>query len=276
MFRFGSSNGHNPESQTEDLGDNSVLASTYGMENIMKVVPNLLEWTTTDGENYDDTREIYNEIIGQWRRFVAHVITNVGGITEDFKSTDQEGAIYNVVSEQQQVAAMNWMNKYAFSKPEWLLDEELLRKMESYGAVNRIRTTQVSFLNNLLDATRAQRLIEAEAFKGTNTYTIYQMFADVRKGLFSELASGTEIDTYRRNLQRAFVERLEFMMTNEVSQFQARTVDISQSDIRPVVKSELKTLQREVSNAIGRYSDRASRVHLEDLKDRIADILDPK
>jgi len=276
MFRFGSSNGHNPESQTEDLGDNSVLASTYGMENIMKVVPNLLEWTTTDGENYDDTREIYNEIIGQWRRFVGHVITNVGGITEDFKSTDQEGAIYNVVSEQQQVAAMNWMNKYAFSKPEWLLDEELLRKMESYGAVNRIRTTQVSFLNNLLDATRAQRLIEAEAFKGTNTYTIYQMFADVRKGLFSELASGTEIDTYRRNLQRAFVERLEFMMTNEVSQFQARTVDISQSDIRPVVKSELKTLQREVSNAIGRYSDRASRVHLEDLKDRIADILDPK
>ena len=276
MFRFGSSNGHNPESQTEDLGDNSVLASTYGMENIMKVVPNLLEWTTTDGENYDDTREIYNEIISQWRRFVGHVITNVGGITEDFKSTDQEGAIYNVVSEQQQVAAMNWMNKYAFSKPEWLLDEELLRKMESYGAVNRIRTTQVSFLNNLLDATRAQRLIEAEAFKGTNTYTIYQMFADVRKGLFSELASGTEIDTYRRNLQRAFVERLEFMMTNEVSQFQARTVDISQSDIRPVVKSELKTLQREVSNAIGRYSDRASRVHLEDLKDRIADILDPK
>ncbi|OEK03754.1 zinc-dependent metalloprotease [Roseivirga sp. 4D4] len=276
MFRFGSSNGSNPEAQTEDLGDNSVLASTYGMENIMKVVPNLLDWTTTDGENYDDTREIYNEVIGQWRRFVGHVITNVGGITEDFKSTDQEGTVYNVVPEAQQVSAMNWMHKYAFAKPDWLLDEDLLRKMESYGAVNRIRATQVSFLNRLLDPTRAQRLIEAEAFKGRNTYTIYQMFADTRKGLFSELASGTAINTYRRNLQRAFVERLEFMMTNEVSQFQARQVDMSQSDIRPVVKSELKTLQREVNSAIGRYSDRASRVHLEDLKDRIADILDPK
>jgi len=276
MFRFGSSNGSNPESQTEDLGDNSVLASTYGMENLMKVVPNLLDWTTTDGENYDDTREIYNEIIGQWRRFVGHVITNVGGVTEDFKSTDQEGTVYKVVPESRQVEAMNWMNKYAFAMPEWLLDEELLRKMESHGAVNRIRATQVSFLNRLLDPTRAQRLIEAEAFKGRNTYTIYQMFADTRKGLFSELANGTAINTYRRNLQRAFVERLEFMMTNEVNQFQARQVDMSQSDIRPVVKSELKTLQREVNNAIGRYSDRASRVHLEDLKDRIADILDPK
>lgn len=276
MYRFGSSNGHNPESQTEDLGDDPVLASTYGMMNIMKVVPNLLDWTTTPGEDYTETQEIYNETVGQWRRFVGHVTTIVGGVTEDFKSADQAGAVFNVVSESKQVAAMKWMHKYAFSTPEWLLDEDLLRKLESYGAVNRIRTTQVSFLNRLLDATRAQRLIEAEAFKGTNTYTIYQMFADVRKGLFSELASGTEIDTYRRNLQRAFVERMEFMMTSEVSQFQARTVDISQSDIRPVVKSELKTLQREVSNAIGRYSDRASRVHLEDLKDRIADILDPK
>lgn len=276
VYRFGSSNGFNPEAQTEDLGDNSVLASTYGMENLMKVVPNLLDWTTTDGENYEDTREIYNEIIGQWRRFVGHVITNVGGITEDLKSTDQEGMVYNIVPESRQVEAMNWMNKYAFAIPEWLLDEELLRKMEGYGAVNRIRTTQVSFLNRLLDPTRAQRLIEAEAFKGRNTYTIYQMFADTRKGLFSELGNGTVINTYRRNLQRAFVERLEFMMTNEVSQFQARQVDMSQSDIRPVVKSELKTLQREVNNAIGRYSDRASRVHLEDLKDRIADILDPK
>lgn len=276
MYRFGSSNGHNPESQTEDLGDNSVLASTYGMENLMKVVPNLLDWTTTDGEDYSDTREIYNEIIGQWRRFVGHVVTNVGGITEDFKSTDQEGTVYNVVPERRQVDAMNWLHKYAFSKPEWLLDEELLRKIESYGAVNRIRGMQVSFLNSLLDATRAQRLIEAEAFKGRNTYTIYQLFGDMRKGLFSELSSGTVINTYRRNLQRAFVARLEFMMNNEANAFQARQVNIGQSDIRPVIKAELKALQRDIDGAMSKYSDRASRVHLDDLKDRIADILDPK
>ncbi|MFY0594597.1 zinc-dependent metalloprotease [Roseivirga sp.] len=276
MYRFGSSNGFNPESQTEDLGDNSVLASTYGMMNLMKVIPNLLDWTTTDGEDYTETREIYNESIGQWRRFVGHVVTTIGGVTEDFKSADQEGAVYNVVPEKRQVEAMAWMHKHAFSTPEWLLDEGLLRKLEGYGAVNRIRTTQVSYLNRLLDATRAQRLIEAEAFKGRNTYTIYQLFADTRKGLFSELSSGAVIDTYRRNLQRAFVARLEFMMNNESSQFQARQVSISQSDIRPVVKAELKTLQRDVNSAMSKYSDRASRLHLEDLKDRISNILDPK
>ncbi len=276
MYRFGSSNGFNPEAQTEDLGHNSVLASTYGMRNLMKVVPNLLDWTTTDGEDYSETSEIYNDVIGQWRRFVGHVTTVVGGITEDFKSTDQDGVIYNVVPEKYQVDAMNWMNEYAFSTPTWLLDEDLLRKIESYGVVNRIRTTQVSFLNRLLDATRAQRLIEAEAFKGRNTYTIYQLFGDVRNGLFSELSSGKTIDTYRRNLQRAFVSSMGSLMNNDSNQFQARQVSISQSDIRPVVKSELKALQREVNSAISKYSDRASKLHLEDLKDRIKNILDPK
>lgn len=276
MFRYGSSNGMNPEAQTEDLSDNSVKASMYGMENLKRVVPNLLEWTTTEGENYGETEEIYGEIIGQWRRFTGHVTTVIGGITEDLKSTDQDGAVFNVVSEKYQVDAMEWLQKYAFSTPDWLLDEDLLRKLESYGAVNRIRSTQASFLNSVLDPTRAQRLIEAEAFKGRNTYTIYQLFGDMRKGIFSELESGTAIDTYRRNLQRAFVERMEYLMTSESNSFQARSVDIAQSDIRPVVKSELKILKQLIANNKGKLSDRASSIHLDDLIDRIDQILDPK
>ena len=276
MYRFGSSNGSNPEAQTEDLGDNAVKASMYGMENLKKVVPNLLTWTTTPGEDYTETNEIYNEIIGQWRRFTGHVITVIGGVTEDLKSADQSGAVFNVVPEAYQKEAMAWMQKYAFSTPDWLLDEELLRKLESYGAVNRISATQSSFLNSVLDPTRAQRLIEAEAFKGRNTYTIYQLFGDMRSGLFSELKSGAQIDTYRRNLQRAFVEKLESLMTTDSNSFQARQVNVAQSDIRPVVKSELKTLQQEIKSNKGKFTDRASSVHLEDLLDRIAEILDPK
>ncbi|GAB5527929.1 MAG: hypothetical protein Roseis2KO_58010 [Roseivirga sp.] len=148
--------------------------------------------------------------------------------------------------------------------------------MENFGAVERIRRTQTSFLNSLLDPTRAQRLIEAEAFKGRNTYTIYQLFGDVRKGLFSELAGTQNIDTYRRNLQRGFVARLGYMMNNEANAFQARQVSISQSDIRPAARAELKALKSQVNSAQGKYTDRASKVHLEDLLERINHILDPQ
>ena len=276
MLRFGGGSGANPEEQTEDLSDNSMIASAYGMENIMKVIPNLLDWTTKDGEDYSDTQEIYGEVISQWRRFVGHVVTNIGGITENLKSSDQEGEVYEVVPETQQIAAMKWLHKYAFSTPDWLLDEQLLHRIQEYGAVERIRSTQASYVSRVLDATRMQRLIEAEAFKGRNTYTIYQLVGDLRKGLFSELESGQVINTYRRNIQRAYIARMEFLMTNEASSFQSRSVNIGQSDIRPVIKSELKTLNSQLKSALSKYSDRASKIHIEDALDRIDEILNPK
>ena len=275
VYRFAGGRGLDPQTQTEDLGDNSMKASTYGMMNLARVIPNLLDWTTTDGEDYSDTREIYGEILGQWRRFTGHVITNVGGIIENKKSTDQEGAVFTLPSEAQQVEAMKWLQKHAFSTPEWLLDENLLRRMEGSGVVERIRSIQSGYLNSLLSPTRAQRLIEAEAFKGTNTYTIYQMFRETREGLFSELASAKKIDTYRRNLQRAYVARMAFMMTNEAPGFQARQVNIGMSDIRPAVRAELKALQAQVKTAKNRYTDRASKVHLDDLLERIDSVLNP-
>ena len=276
MLRFGSSNGSNPEAQTEDLGDNSVKASTYGMQNLMAVIPNLIDWTAKEGQDYSDAQEIYGEVLIQWRRFVGHVVTNIGGSLENLKSTDQEGEVYTLVPEKRQIEAMQWLQKHAFATPEWLLDESLLRRMENAGAVERIRSLQASYLNNVLSPTRAQRLIEAEAFRGRNTYTIYQLFGDMRKGLFSELGGGNAINTYRRNLQRAFVARLEYMMTNEAPGFQARSVRVSQSDIRPVVKSELKALKQQIRSNRAKFSDRASTIHLDDLVDRIDDILDPK
>ena len=275
VYRFAGGRGLDPQTQTEDLGDNSMQASTYGMMNLSKVVPNLLDWTTTDGENYDDTREIYGEVLGQWRRFVGHVITNVGGVIETKKSTDQEGAVFAMAPEAQQKDAMAWLHKHAFSTPQWLLDENLLRRMEGSGVVDRIRNIQTGYLNNLLTPFRIQRLIEAEAFKGTNTYTIYQMFRETRQGIFSELPNGAKIDTYRRNLQRAFVARMEYMMTNELTGFAGRGTSLSMSDIRPAVRNELKALQSQVKAAIPRYSDRASKVHLEDLIERIDHVLDP-
>lgn len=136
----------------------------------------------------------------------------------------------------------------------------------------------------MLDPSRIARLIEAEATFGTKTYTPIEMFADVRKGLWSELATGKSIDAYRRNLQRAHIERLEFLMKEEptppaqnVRAFSGFTaVDVSQSDIRPIVRAELKALRAQINAAIARTSDAMSKYHLEDAVQRINLILDPK
>lgn len=81
-----------PSSQTEDLGDDAMKASSYGIANLKRIVPNLIEWTAEDGKNYDDLKDLYEQVLGQYNRYMGHVSSNIGGVYEHYKTYDQEGA----------------------------------------------------------------------------------------------------------------------------------------------------------------------------------------
>jgi hypothetical protein len=279
MYRFGSSNGVDPRSQTEDIGDDAIRASTFGIENLKKVVSNLVEWTSTDGKDYSDLEELYGELIGQWNRYVGHVVTNVGGVYETIKASDQPGPVYQMVPRAKQREAVQFMIDQVFETPTWLHDENLLRRVEHSGAVDRIRRAQVSRLNQLLDPARMQRLIEGEVFRPNEAYGLLELMNDVKGGVWSELGRAAPIDTYRRNLQRGYIERLAYLMNEEpptrTGPFaRAPTVDVSQSDIRPLARAQLRALRAESESAAGRTGDEVTRYHLEDIVVRIDAILE--
>jgi hypothetical protein len=165
-----------------------------------------------------------------------------------------------------------------FSTPEWLIDQEIFNKIEFDGNIERIRNTQERTLGNILDFGRMARLIENREINGRDSYELLDMMSDLRTGIWSELRSGGEISTYRRNLQRAYINRMDYLMTQEQqnSRFSSGTsVDVGQSDIRPVVRGELVTLQRNIRNASNRTNDQLTRYHLLDALERIDLILNP-
>ena len=286
IYRFGrqQSGVIDPSSQTEDLGDDAIKASLYGIANLKRIVPNLIEWTAEDGKDYSDLQSLYGQVLGQYNRYMGHVSSNIGGVYEHYKTYDQDGAVYTHVDKSHQKNAMNFVQQELFKTPTWLIDSNIFNKVESAGSVERLRRAQVRALNNILDFGRMARVIENETLNGNNAYTLINMMRDLRRGVWSELPSGRKIDTYRRNLQRAYIERLDFLMKNEQSVVPARfrsfvrrtSVDVSQSDIRPVVRGELVNLRANIRGAIGRTPDRLSRYHLQDALERINDILDPK
>ncbi len=286
MYRFGRQQFGviDPSSQTEDLGDDAVNASTYGIKNLQRIVPNLIKWTAEDGKNYDDLGIMYRQVLGQYNRYMGHVSSNIGGVYEYFKTYDQEGAVYSHVTKANQKRAMKFLHEQLFNTPSWLLDKNIFDKIESAGNVERIRNFQVITLNNLLDHGRMARLIDNEALNNKEAYTLLDMMTELRSGIWAELRSGRTIDVYRRNLQRAYIDRLEFLMTKEqpkipenFRRFVRRTnVNASQSDIRAVVRAELNTLRRNVRNAIGKSSNTMTRYHLQDITERISTILEPK
>jgi hypothetical protein len=286
IYFYGRQTGNptDPRAQTEDLGNDAMKASTYGVKNLKRIVPNLIEWTKEDAKGYEDLRELYQNVIGQWNRYNGHVKSNIGGIYETPKTYEQEGVVYVPVPKNIQKEAMAYLQRETFATPTWMIDQNILRRIEGAGALERIRSAQAGTLNQLLDFSRLARMIEAEAMLGNRTYTALEMMSDLRNGLWAELAGGRAIDTYRRNLQRAHIERLGYLMKNEqtggggaFAAFSGATpVNVSQSDIRPLARAELVALRRQIIAAIPRTTDSMSKIHLEDAKIRIDQILDPK
>ena len=287
LYRFGHQQAGgvvDPSSQTEDLGDDAVKASTYGIMNLKRIMNNLEKWTTKDGETYDDMKEMYGQLLAQYNRYMGHVASNVGGVYEYYKTTDQEGAVYTHVPKDKQKKAIQFINDELFKTPEWLINKDYISKTEYSGTVDRIRNLQENRLESILDLGRLARVIENETLNGSSAYTLVELMTDLRNGVWSELGSGRKIDTYRRNLQKAYVDRLQYLMTVEKQNapnfsspyFKITRVDVNQSDIRSAARAELETLKRSVRSAISVTGDRMSRYHLQDVLERINNILDPK
>jgi hypothetical protein len=281
IYRFGrqQSGVIDHTSQTEDLGDDSMKASEYGIMNLKRIVPKINEWTGEEGENYEELENMYGQLIGQFNRYMGHVTGNIGGVKETYKAYGQEGAVYEHASRDKQERAMEFLHTQLFETPEWLIDQDIFNKIESDGGIERIRGVQVRTLNNLLDFGRMARLLENEEVNADKAYDLMDMMTGLRKGLFEELTRGQKIDRYRRNLQRAYVERLEFIMKNEQGRinrfFGGSSIDVAQSDIRPIVRAELTTLLRDTRRAVNRTGDTLSKIHLQDLIERIDMILNP-
>ncbi len=285
MYRFGHQQATgvvDPSSQTEDLGDNAMKASMYGIKNLQRILPRLEEWTSEKGENYDNLSTMYGQVLSQFNRYMGHVTSNVGGVYEHSKTTDQEGAVYTHVDKATQKEALKFVIDELFKTPTWMLDKNIFSKTEFSGSVERVRGLQARTLNNMLDPGRMARMIENETSNGSKAYSLVSMMSDLRKGVWSEIYAGKSIDTYRRNLQRAHLERLDYLLNKAKDQrgrnsgySKTSGITMNQSDVKSVARGELKRLQRDARAASSR-GNTLTRYHLQDVVDRIGKILDPK
>ena len=277
MHRFGSA-GIDPSSQTEDLGDDAVKASEYGILNLKRIVPNLTKWTSEDGKDYSDLQTMYGQVLTQFNRYMGHVSSNIGGVYQYYKTFDQEGPVYTHVKKSHQKKCMNFLNDQLFETPTWMIDNNILNKIEFAGITNRIRSTQSRTLNSILDFGKMARLIENEAINGKNAYSLIDMMSDLKKGIWKELYSHKKIDVYRRNLQLAYLDRISYIMNEEQSSIpswargRVTSVKVSQSDIRTIAVGQLLELRKDIKKHKNR-SDQMTKMHLDMAMAKINKIL---
>jgi len=277
IYRFGNQGStFDPRSQTEDIGNNSVKASTYALKNLKIVAENLPNWTSSQTNDYNDLEELYGELLSTWSRYVGHVVTQVGGVHEDYKNPNQDGSVYSSVSKTTQIEALNWLHRNAFSTPTWMVNKKYLQNINYSGYVEKFSNQQVRHLNSLLSLERIGRLLDAE-YLDSNNYTAIEFLKNIKSGIWKETISNENPSIFRRNLQRAYIERMEYLMKEEIKNTKSSNYyNVSQSDLRALVRGELINLRKSLLNAKNITTIEISKYHYIDCIERINQILEPK
>ena len=277
---------YDPRYQTEDIGDNAMKASEYGIKNLKRILPNLVQWSSEKGESYSELDDLYSALTGQFRRYMGHVTKNVGGIYDSPKTYDMTGDQFVVVPKSIQKEAVTFLNNQLFNTPKWLLNQDVLSKINPESGVEAIKSMQDATLSSLLAGDRMVRLIETSSVSKDN-YSVDELITDLNKGIFSELKGASSIDMYRRNVQKLYVDKLIELLKPGTATvravpvgvtygFSTRRVNLSQTDLPSISRGQLNALKNDLKMSSARMSDRMSKYHVQDLISRISQALDPK
>lgn len=210
--------------QTEDLGDDAVKASEYGILNLKRELPVLPKWTYQSGDIYgSNLSSVYGQVVGQFLRYTMHVMKNLGGVYYDYKTVDQPGAVYSDEPRAKQVAALDFLNRNILTEPRWLISTDYINRLypDAQAYLNNIGRRVVS---NMVSGSLLNRL--------TTTYPVSDYLPSLVNKVFCEAVNGKKPSSYRAALQREVINGLTNYYTNNRS-----------SETSAVVLEQLRRLQ---------------------------------
>lgn len=255
-----------PRSQSEDLGDNSMKASTYGIMNLKRVIRGLPEWTKQAGDAHENLAEMYKAVIDQYFRYCGHVLKNIAGVYYTLKMDDEPGKVIQPVSKALQKEALNYLNKQVFTPPLWLVDTNILSDIP-VRAMDVINNISDKVLGAILSSGSLLNIINVSN-SSKDPYTIEEFLTDIQNDIWSELKTDGPVNIYRRYLQNVYIDKLSNLIkpeapANGISQqgFMVIQPNAQNSDLIAIVRVQLQQLNKQILDAIPKINDDMTKYH---------------
>lgn len=234
-----------PRSQSEDLGDDAVLASDYGIKNLKRVVPNLIEWTYQPNDAYGNLSDIHKAVVKQYSVYLYHVLKYIGNNYVTKRTVEEKGLVYQPVPKAKVKAAIDYLGRQLFVAPLWMYPKNI-EQLIALKTADDISDQQNQVLNMLLSSGMLYNIsLKAMQFEGA--YTVPEFLKDLQKTVWVKLSGNEKLDFYRRGLQRSYIDKLNMLLLpKEVEPGKALTT-AQRSDVRLYGKQHLLQLRTDIT-----------------------------
>lgn len=209
-----------PRALSEDLGDDAVKSARYGIANLKRIVPNIINWTTTGkpGQDYDEASNLYSAVIYQWSLYLYHVMANVGGMYLENLTVGDGQTSFQFVEKKKQLQALQFLLDEVLSEPRWLFDTPLskltyLQRKTPLGVEEQqpfymLKNQQNYILWDLLNNDRLMRMYENEYENGKKAFTPVEFMDMLHRHIFKTTLAAKSPNLLERNLQKSFIDAL--------------------------------------------------------------------
>ncbi|MFC5681658.1 zinc-dependent metalloprotease [Flavobacterium sp. MAHUQ-51] len=254
-----------PRSQSEDLGDDAVVASDYGIKNLKRVVPNLIQWTYQPNDPYDNLADMHKAVVRQYTLYLYHVLKNIGNNYVTKRTVDEKAVVYMAIPKAKVKAAIDYVGRQLFEAPLWMYPKEI-SQLISLKTADEISEQQNQVLNMLLSSGMLYNIsLKALQFEGT--YTVPEFLNDLQKTVWVKFSGDEKLDFYRRSLQRSYIEKLNLLLLpKEIDPTKALN-SAQRSDVALYAKLHLLKLRTDIeklkNEAVGMNKEHFENVLIE-------------
>ncbi|KAF2327536.1 zinc-dependent metalloprotease [Flavobacterium nitrogenifigens] len=231
IYFYGEQQGNviDPRSQSEDLGNDAMKASEYGLKNLKRVVDNILNWTYDKDQSYYETGKLYIGAIGQWQTYTDHVLANIGGVYLNTTVHGDNKQSYVPVPAAMQKRAADYLVKNVLTIPQWLFFNDILEKTNplkdspfgpyEYTPYTMARGLQYDAMYSLFRDDRLLRMTENELYQLNKTkepvFTVNDLFKKIHQNVFAGTIANKSLSILERMTQKNYVDVL-IISTNKL------------------------------------------------------------
>ncbi len=233
-----------PRSQSEDLGDDSVLASDYGIKNLKRVVPHLIEWTYQPNDPYDNLADMHKAVVRQYSLYLYHVLKNIGNNYVTKRTVDEKGVVYKPVPKAKVKAAIDYLGRQLFVSPLWMYPQEI-DDLIALKREDQISDQQNQVLNMLLSSGMLYN-INLKSMQSEGAYTVPEFLNDVQQTVWVKFSGDEKQDFYRRSFQRGYIEKMGMLLLPKELEPGKASNTAQRSDVKLYARQHLLKLKTDI------------------------------